>query len=522
MLRIIRFLVCLLGTYGAAMALAQTPNPLPVQGNLTSIIGSGQSYAGVSIQLQNCPSPASITGFSVIVQQGYIVQANGAGLINTSVWPNDLITCNGTTGNSQYQVTYTANGAVQGTPQCYQVVSTQGTWNLNTQQPIACSQTPPNLQDATYRNLNSSGFFQGNNGAMSGGFAVGGALSAASVTDAGLISNVGKCVQVGTGGILGASSSACSTPTGITALTGDVTAAGTGSVTATLATANSAPGTCGDSTHVCSVTVDAKGRTTAQSPVAISGTTGRVVVPVAPGPVYYVDATTSRVATKTDLSTVFGYLPLNPYNDLSDVDVPYQALTNLFSGAGLLNVQVLGTTSGGLPAPVTIGGGLTYTNSVGVGSVTTFLITSIGTYTNCPSITFTGGGGTGATGFINCGINPHIPYVISMDPVITSNGSGYSSPPSVVFDTTYGSGGAATALLGAAGRLATSWQSGTFYRVAGTALPSCASTLILQRLAVSDATSATPGTTYAGGGSYTVPVECIFNATGSVYSWIVD
>jgi hypothetical protein len=176
MLRIIRFFISMFGTFGAVMALAQTPNPLPVQGNLSSIIGNGQQYAGVSIQLQNCASPVSIAGYSVIVQQGYQVMANGSGLVNTTVWPNDLITCNGTTGNSQYQLSYTANGAVQGTPQCYQVISTQGMWNLNSQQPIACAQTPPNLQDASYRNLTVSGFFQGNNGAMSGNFTVNGLL----------------------------------------------------------------------------------------------------------------------------------------------------------------------------------------------------------------------------------------------------------------------------------------------------------------------------------------------------------
>lgn len=58
---------------------------------------------------------------------------------------------------------------------------------------------------------------------------------------------------------------------GITALTGDVTASGSGSVTATLATVNSAPGACGDATHVCQVTTNGKGLVTAQTAVAISG-----------------------------------------------------------------------------------------------------------------------------------------------------------------------------------------------------------------------------------------------------------
>lgn len=62
---------------------------------------------------------------------------------------------------------------------------------------------------------------------------------------------------------------------GITQLTGDVTAGpGSGSQASVLATVNSAPGACGDVTHVCQVTTNAKGLVTGQSAIAIgSGTT---------------------------------------------------------------------------------------------------------------------------------------------------------------------------------------------------------------------------------------------------------
>ena len=43
---------------------------------------------------------------------------------------------------------------------------------------------------------------------------------------------------------------------------------------ATLATVNSSPGSCGDATHTCDVTVNAKGLTTAQTPVAITFPSG--------------------------------------------------------------------------------------------------------------------------------------------------------------------------------------------------------------------------------------------------------
>lgn len=59
---------------------------------------------------------------------------------------------------------------------------------------------------------------------------------------------------------------------GINQLTGDVLAGpGTGSVAATLSTTGVSANTYGDSTHVGQFTVDAKGRLTAASNVAISG-----------------------------------------------------------------------------------------------------------------------------------------------------------------------------------------------------------------------------------------------------------
>ncbi len=59
---------------------------------------------------------------------------------------------------------------------------------------------------------------------------------------------------------------------GISALTGDVTATGPGSAAATLANTAVTPASYGDSTHVGAFTVDAKGRLTAASNVAIAAT----------------------------------------------------------------------------------------------------------------------------------------------------------------------------------------------------------------------------------------------------------
>lgn len=163
-----KLIICSLIALGAVSAHCQTPTPIPITGNLGVILGTPAPYAGLLVQLQNCASPTTIPGYSVIVQTGYQIQANASGVINSTIWPNDLIDCNGTTGNSQYQLSLIVNGSVAGVPQCYQVVSTQGTWNINTQQPITCGQSPPDPQDETYRNLNITGFLQANNADFTG------------------------------------------------------------------------------------------------------------------------------------------------------------------------------------------------------------------------------------------------------------------------------------------------------------------------------------------------------------------
>lgn len=58
---------------------------------------------------------------------------------------------------------------------------------------------------------------------------------------------------------------------GSTTLSGDVTGTGTGTIPTTLVTVNSAPGTCGDATHVCQVVTNGKGLVTSQTAVLITG-----------------------------------------------------------------------------------------------------------------------------------------------------------------------------------------------------------------------------------------------------------
>ncbi len=80
--------------------------------------------------------------------------------------------------------------------------------------------------------------------------------------------------QVSTG-IAASGNANCTAPsTGLTQINGvgsdGTTPAGGGIQPLTLKTVNGSPGTCGDDTHTCQVTVDGKGRTTSQTPVAIT------------------------------------------------------------------------------------------------------------------------------------------------------------------------------------------------------------------------------------------------------------
>lgn len=152
----------------AVGAVAQTPAVIPITGNISGVTSGGTPYAGVNIQLVNCPAPVTIPGVSVIAPSGYQLQADGTGLVNSTIWPVDAIDCNGTTGNAQYALTYIVNGTPTADALCYQPTSTMGTWNLTTFQPMTCTQIPPNPQDAQYRNLNLTGVFSINNLAVSG------------------------------------------------------------------------------------------------------------------------------------------------------------------------------------------------------------------------------------------------------------------------------------------------------------------------------------------------------------------
>jgi hypothetical protein len=130
----------------------------------------------------------------------------------------------------------------------------------------------------------------------------------------------------------------------ITALSGDVTATGPGSAAATLATVNANTGACGDSTHVCQVTLNAKGLATAASPVAITG--GGTVTVVGSG-----SLTSTAIVTgggSQALQTPCGTCTLDSSGNFS---TPGQITTGVGSGVAGTVDFVQGTA----PTPLTNG-----------------------------------------------------------------------------------------------------------------------------------------------------------------------
>lgn len=90
--------------------------------------------------------------------------------------------------------------------------------------------------------------------------------------------------------------------TGLSSLTGDVTTSAHGAAATTLATVNSNVGSCGDATHVAQVTLDAKGRSTACTPVAITGG-GSYTPPTGTGFPHVTSGAQDPAARAVDLSS---------------------------------------------------------------------------------------------------------------------------------------------------------------------------------------------------------------------------
>lgn len=212
------------------------------------------------------------------------------------------------------------------------------------------------------------------------------------VLSAGTISGTGVTLCTDANG--GATTSGCSGG-GITALTGDGTASGSGSVAFTLATVNSGPGACGDATHVCQVTTNAKGLVTAQTAVAI--TAGGSV-----GSVSNSDGTLTISPTTGSVVASLNLAQANSWSGQQTFIAPIlgtPASVTLTNGTGL---SLSGGTAGTLPlnrlaaqAVNTVIGAVTATNPSALS------MTDCHGATN--GVTWTNGAGFGCNTFSNTG-----------------------------------------------------------------------------------------------------------------------
>src|SRR6266481_3083956 len=65
-----------------------------------------------------------------------------------------------------------------------------------------------------------------------------------------------------------------------------------------------------------------------------------------------------------------------------------------------------------------------------------------------------------------------------------------------------------------------SFTTSSFYSASGTPIPTCNAANKARMVAVCDNTAITPGAAYASGGTFTNWVQCTFNSSGSVFSWV--
>jgi hypothetical protein len=141
LLRLAGLLILL--TFSAQLALAQ-PTQTPITGHFGGVGPDPENPSIYQVQFAlaycggNIPM---VQGYGTIPSTTATYTADSTGLVSGSIWANDLITCGATTGGTRYNVTYLLNGQRAGPVICYNVLSTQGTFNFD--QAVQCPQVPP-------------------------------------------------------------------------------------------------------------------------------------------------------------------------------------------------------------------------------------------------------------------------------------------------------------------------------------------------------------------------------------------
>ncbi len=140
---------------------------------------------------------------------------------------------------------------------------------------------------------------------------------------------------------------------------------------------------------------------------------------------------------------------------VEDEDTAPETLANILGGVNAINGQyegvhaLLGAESVvGFQPRILIAPGFTHTRVSG--GITAVTVTTPGSgYTSAPAVSFTGGGGTGATAQAVLGTGADSGKVVAVQ--VTNPGSGYTTAPSVAFTGGGGTLAAATASFGIVG-----------------------------------------------------------------------
>lgn len=243
----------------------------------TSPTVSGECFLGIGGLVGAFTDSSGVIKQALCIGGGPVslIVPSGATQLQLGVIDDDY---QGTPNTGSFTISVSKNG---GTASNVTVAATAGPWNTTTNPSY-----PYSINDYTSPTV-VTGLVAGDTVTLtyvSGTVNVGGGVPCSSIGPNGCLTNPPGAAGKGgpTDSILSPTSTwwptkymtsayATGTANAITALTGDVAASGPGSAASTLATVNSSPGTCGDSTHVCQITTDAKGRTTSQTTVAISG-----------------------------------------------------------------------------------------------------------------------------------------------------------------------------------------------------------------------------------------------------------